>query len=282
MVTARDWVFTGIPRSGTSICTRLLNLAPDTVALSEPMQLNEFAQCEKAPEAVEHIQRRFAEIRDRVVREQAAPSVQADGQHFEQRVQPPVKDQELRKPQGGVADMTVDKPLSESFQLVIKQNALFAALLPALIKQFSCLALIRNPLAVLASWQTVDLPVNRGSLPGGERYDAGLKAGLVAKTDALDRQVLILNWFFARYADELPRSRILKYEEIVSSGGVRLLEALGASTDATEPAAPLQDYAFSERYKGVDVEPLLDRLFKAGGAWQGFYSAADCQQLLAS
>ena len=72
----------------------------------------------------------------------------------------------LRHPQSTRDEIAIDKPLSSRFTLVVEQNTLFAALLPQLTASFSCVALMRNPLAVPTSWQTVNLLINQGRLTG--------------------------------------------------------------------------------------------------------------------
>src|SRR5690606_38692646 len=99
------------------------------------------------------------------------------------------------------------KPLSDAFTLVVKHNAAFTALLPALAERFDTWAIVRNPLAVLASWYSVELPVTQGRLPAGERLDPALAATLDAEPDVVSRQLRILDWLFSRYAAALPRER---------------------------------------------------------------------------
>ena len=95
--------------------------------------------------------------------------------------------------------------MSDGFGLLIKHNALFAALLPRLVESFACLALVRNPLPVLASWQTVAFPVYRGRVP----------------------ELIVLDWFFERFEANLPPEAIIRYEDLVESGGLVLLHRLG-------------------------------------------------------
>ena len=92
-------------------------------------------------------------------------------------------DARLRRFRGEWGEIAIDKPLSARFTLLIKHNALFAALLPRLTESFPCLALVRNPLSVLASWQTVDLPVHPGpdTGRGGARRRAAPGAGAGAR-----------------------------------------------------------------------------------------------------
>src|SRR6185503_12912735 len=46
-------------------------------------------------------------------------------------------------------------PLTDDFVLCIKHNAGFLAMLDALAARFRTYAVVRNPLAILASWQTL-------------------------------------------------------------------------------------------------------------------------------
>ena len=55
-----------------------------------------------------------------------------------------------------------DRHLTPGFDLVVKHNALFTALLPDLLSAFPVYGIVRNPLAVLASWNAVNLPVKQG------------------------------------------------------------------------------------------------------------------------
>ena len=121
----------------------------------------------------------------------------------------------------------IDKPLSANFTLLIKHNALFAALLPRLTESFSCLALVRNPLSVLASWQTVDLPVHRGRIPAGEEIDRELHQALEREPEVLRRQLIVLDWFLGQFHAHLDSQDIVRYEDVVESGGAALFRRLG-------------------------------------------------------
>ena len=86
----------------------------------------------------------------------------------------------------------------DSYWLVIKQNALFTALLAELSLRYPMVCIVRNPVDVLLSWMTVDLPVNRGHIPAGERFDARLKSSLQGE-DCLSRELIIYQWFMGGF-----------------------------------------------------------------------------------
>src|SRR5262249_60537406 len=92
-------------------------------------------------------------------------------------------------------------------------------------------AVVRHPLAVLASWQTVPFPYRYGRMPGAERFDGDLRRRLWATEDRVDRQLLLLDWLFARY-EQLPQKNVVRYEDIVSPEG-------GALAAVNEPARAL-------------------------------------------
>lgn len=66
---------------------------------------------------------------------------------------------------------------------------------------------------------SVDLSVNRGHIPAGERFDPKLKASL-SEPDCLTRQLIIYQWFIQTFLNSgLP---IVRYEDIISSDGAIL------------------------------------------------------------
>ena len=273
---SQTWLLSGIPRSGTSLCCRLTGELPDTVALSEPIRPQAFAGVEKRAEACLRIEDFARGVRVRISLDKRAPSIQVDGRLDDDRVVSRERTEGLRRSQGGQGEIRVDKPLSSGFTLLIKHNALFAALLPDLASCAACLALVRNPLAVLASWQTVDLPVYRGRIPAGEQYDLKLHRVLENEHDVLRRQIVVLNWFFERYRAHLESSDILSYEDLVASGGRALFGRLGHADAAF---VSLENRNGNGAYAGVEVDKLLSALVIEGGPWTDFYNLADCERV---
>ena len=269
------WLLTGIPRSGSSLACRLAGQVPDFVALSEPMARAEFEGLATPSEAVAKTKRFAQRTRASIARRRRARTVQVDGRLADNVVGMDAVDG-LRRRRVSQAEVDIDQPLSEGFSLLIKHNALFAALLPQLAPSFPCIGLVRNPLAALASWQTVDLPINRGRLPAGEQFDPVLRKALDSEPDTLSRQLTIINWFFARYGDELAVERILRYEELVASGGKALFRMLGCPGARYVPLTSRNDHAL---YREADVARLLAALLDTGGAWTRFYGRADCEAL---
>ena len=273
---AQTWLLSGIPRSGTSLCCRMAGELPDTVALSEPMRRELFAGIDTQSEACLRIEDFTRQARARILGEGRAQSIQRDGRLDDNMVAGEFSRDGLRTRNVSWGEIEVQKALRPEFKLLVKHNALFAALLPRLVRSFACLALVRNPLAVLASWQTVSLPVHDGRIPAGEQFDANLRDRLTAEPDVLRRQIIVLNWFFSGYLVHLERDNIIRYEDLVNSGGSVLFRLLGQAG-----AAPtsLENRNTNLLYQGAAPEVLLEALIEAGGAWSQFYDRAECERL---
>ena len=207
--------------------------------------------------------------------ERRAPSIQGEGRLDDNRAASGRTDTGLRQLRAEWGEIPIEKPLSARFGLLVKHNALFAALLPRLAASFSCLALVRNPLAVLASWQTVDLPVHRGRIPMGERFDPELRRALEQEPETLRRQIVVLNWFFAHYRAHLPPEHVIRYEDLVESGGLGLFRLLGHP--GARPVT-LKNQNDSALYGKAMTGILLNALLESGGPWTRFYSPEDCER----
>ena len=278
MPVARTWLLCGVPRSGSSLCCRLAGGVPDAVALSEPIDPGAFGVVRDAGEACRQIVEFATTTRAGLLAGRRAPSLQVDGRLDDSPVSNVRAAQGLRRPRGGPGKVRVDKRLSNDFTLLIKHNALFAALLEPLAHAVPVLGLVRNPVSVLASWQTVDLPVQRGRIPMGERFDPILSAALEEQPDTLRRQVLVLDWFFGRFRAHLPGERVMRYEDVVRSGGLSLFRQMGLA------GAPerLESRNANALYDAATVEELLAALRAADGAWSAWYSTRDCEQAAAA
>ena len=273
---SNTWLLSGIPRSGTSLGCRLVGDLPDSVALSEPIRRDVISGVNARAEACRRIEDFARRVREQILEKGTAPSIQRGGQLDDNMVASEFSESGLRVGQVGRGEIDVQKALSGRFLLLIKHNALFAALLPQLTRSFDCLAMVRNPLAVLASWQTVDLPVHDGRIPAGERFDAELHSALLAEPAALVRQVTVLNWFFARYLANLKHNSVIRYEDLVSSGGTALFQRMGRTAARS---TPLENRNTSLLYRDTEPEVLLQALIRCGGAWSEFYDAAECERL---
>ena len=278
------WMLCGIPRSGNGLCCRLVGALPDTVALSQPYH----PQCTfdgiragSLPRTPRDAGVRLGDfahrVRRQILEEGRAPSHQVGGGLYD-NIMGSERDagSGLRERRGGWGSIVIDKPLTDRFTLFMSQPALFSALLPELAERFSCLALVRNPLSLLASWQTVNLPFQRGRIAGAEPFDPELRCTLDEEPDRLQRQLIILEWFFARYDAHLERRHVIRYEDLVRSGGAVLFRLLGHERAGP---APLKSRNESALYHGDTVDTLLEALLDSGGSWARFYRPSDLERV---
>ncbi len=269
-----DIALTGVPRGGTTLACKLLGECRDTISLAEPIDVSSLP--EHAPAAARHVCDYFADTRRELLGSGRAPGKLVAGEATANFFGGEAG-MGRRQSQARQGQLVFDPPPKPGFNLAIKHNAAFAALLPDLATAIPTIAVVRHPLPVLASWQTVDLPVAEGRIPAGERLDPALRARLDDTPGILDRQLLVLDWFFARFAASKASVTIVSYEEIVASGGQGLFDAAGVS--GTSRA--LQDHNSSPLYRDADPARLAAALAAFDGAWRAFYSVADDARALA-
>src|SRR5947207_5304395 len=188
----RNVLITGTPRSGTTLVCSLLNKLPDIVALHEPMNVFEFVG-RNSEQILDMIDSFCAESRKSLQENKFAISKHVGGKVRDNSAAADRAGKRTRQTEHGRIE--IDKPLSKEFTLAIKHPAAFTALLGVLSKRFECCAIIRNPLATLASWNSLDwFPLKDGHLPVGEKLDVDLARELSKKSDAVERQIQVLEW----------------------------------------------------------------------------------------
>ncbi len=269
----RTILLTGIPRSGTTLCCHLLNQVPNTIALHEPISSQDL---KALPEglAIHAITDFGISARHQAFTSRVVKTKQLDGMIPSNPVN--FDHGRLREEQVSLGIMEITKPLSEDFTLVIKHNALFTALLSSLIRRFPCYAIVRNPLATLASWQTVNLPIHEGHVPMGEQFDMALQSDLGRLETGLDRQLCIMRWFYKSFSRNLSQEKIIRYEDIIDSNGNALLQLLDESIDYK---TSLEKQNNSKPYRGLDINLLMNRLLQETDIYEGFYTTEDIKIL---
>jgi hypothetical protein len=267
----RDIALTGVPRGGTTLACRLLGTCEDTVSLFEPMDVMLLPVADRGA-AVDAVGEFYLDCRARLANDGVLPSKQRDGE---------VPDNpfgEQRDASGRRSVMVqpgwirMEPRPADRGTLVVKHNAAFAALLPELAGRLETIAVVRNPVAVLASWHSVALPVGEGRLPAGERLDPALGAALDAEPDVLARQLHLLDWFFARFDRHLADDAVLRYEDIVASDGDALTARLRLRrTQHT----PLSNRNSNPIYRSPGLAHALNALRAREGHWTRWYAPSD-------
>ena len=312
----RDVLITGPSRSGTTLTCELLNQVRDAVALDEPMNARSMLGHEvpdpsaaavavdlprrvrsllrawrdgtrpaprkpPAHDAVcDSIERFLVESRHSITTRGVALSRNVGGKVVGKKVADEYGDRGLRLRLADLGEIAVDKPLSADFLLAIKQTSGFIALLDSLVRRFEVYALVRNPLAVITSWQSLPFHPQDGHVRLGEGIDWELRARLAAIPDRIDRQFEILAWYFGRIQASVPAAQVIRYEDLVASPG----RALGAVTEhARELRTELQD---RNRNRSVHdrelVRTLGERLLATDGPWWHFYTEDAVRELLSA
>jgi hypothetical protein len=277
-----------VPRGGTTLACELLNRVPDTVALNEPMTFEDmtgeprrpgfrWTEEQRAPDpalACDRIASFIADARSSIATRGEAVSLHVGGEVIGKRMS---DETGARRDQAERTPIRIDKPLSERFVLVVKHPAAFAALLPSLLERFPVFAVVRNPLGVLASWQTVPLSLRNGRSQAAERLDVALAKQIAHTPDRTDRQLHLLDFFYGRLHAHLPAERIIRYEALVDSGG-RALEPI--TPRARELDETLESRNRAPVYDEQEVRALADRLLASEGAYWRFYDREAVERLL--
>jgi hypothetical protein len=300
MTDARNVLVTGPARAGTTLTCELLNTVADVVALDEPVR-PVLLTGRPAPSLARRIQQRLgirpkhpvgsaspeqacrnieefcAEQRVSLLERGVATSKNVDGQVTGSKVADDRGAAGLRRRLAARGEITIDKALTADFVLVVKHNSSFTALVDELAPRFPLYAIVRNPLSILRSWQTVPFPVREGHAPVGEAIDDDLRTQLAAIDDRVERQLHLLDWCFSKYHGALGPEAVVRYEDIVATGG-RALQAVA-------PGAAQLDHTLQSRnrtsvYDAAGVRELGARLLERDGAYWNYYSRDSVTELV--
>ncbi len=269
-------LITGIPRSGTTLVTKLLNCIPDVVALNEPMPVMQIAG--KSDYELYHwIDSNVESYRSGLIRDGRVMTNHVNQNFVDNSFSESINSRGLRPSLLTLGLLDVKKNLTDQFLLAIKHNGAFTAVAHHLVHQYRCFAVIRNPLPVLLSWQTVDIPLNRGRMPVAEAIDTELHRNLNRLTDHLDRQIFILNWFFERYYQFFSEKNIIRYEDLVKEGSTYLTKI---TPGACLSSGQLSSRNTSSLYTRELVPEITARLKNTGGHFTHFYSISEIESVL--
>jgi Sulfotransferase family len=275
----RNVLITGTPRSGTTLLCSLLNKLPDTVALHEPMNVWEFPNCPNADAIADVIERFCSETRTSLLEKGIAVSKHVGGLIPDNVAADQVNRSGTRLRHTEHGPVRIEKPLSNDFTLAIKHPVAFTALLGTLSKRFECVAIVRNPLSMLASWNSLAwLNVRSGHAPIGEKLDAQLQHDLAVEPNVFERQIHILEWFYRRFREFLPDQAIVKYETLIETRGRELANFFPDASGLDESLTSKNVNKFYDRALMVELGEKL--LHRSGVIWD-FYNKEDVEKLMA-
>lgn len=268
-------LLTGLPRSGTTMMCHLLNKLDNVVALHEPM--NTHALSDAGLAKVNGVIHDFAlKARAQVLETGTAPSKASDGKVPSNHLTDKIRGDGQRERNLNGNTIAVTNVTAPDFLLCIKHPAVFTGLLPTLSESFRCVASVRNPLAVLMSWRTAGMKVSEGKLPATQRVDPVFAKNIDKRRDAMDRQLYILDYFFQRYL-ALPKGDMIRYEDVIATGGAVLGHVAPAAAAMAEPLS-------SRNVVGLGADPAIrdmgKRLLASDGAYWQVYDRADVERML--
>jgi hypothetical protein len=176
-----------------------------------------------------------------------------------------------------IGEIPVAAPSSPDFTLAIKHPVAFTALLPALLERFEVFAIVRNPLAVLASWESVPMAVREGRLGLPAAVAPDVAHHLDEIDDRLERQLALLMWFYDSYARALPPARIVRYEDMIASGGAALATV---APSATTLKVKLASRNAASVYDRAHMRAAGRLLLERAGAHRLYYSAEEISEAI--
>ncbi|MBA2519526.1 MAG: sulfotransferase domain-containing protein [Chloroflexia bacterium] len=271
-----DVVLTGVPRSGTTLTCALLNKLPDTVALHEPMQGMDHGDPTDPRDVSGRVERFFDEQRASLLTGGRALSRNIDGVVPDNPFGDELSAKGVRRQLDSQGEILVDKELSADFTLVIKHTHLFAWMLESLVDTFPIYAIVRNPLATVASWRSVSTRIRSGHSPA-ERAVPELKAKMDLLDDDLDRQLCLLGWFWDQFTRHLPERSIIRYEDLIATNG-RALSVIRPEAERFDE--PLENRNSNRLYDLGEMQQIGKRLLQSDGAYWTWYPKESVGTLL--
>ncbi|MGB1249597.1 MAG: hypothetical protein ACPG8W_03125 [Candidatus Promineifilaceae bacterium] len=308
----RNVLITGIPRSGTTLTCYLLNQIPNVIALPEPLRpydtIKEYG-AERIADAVESC---LQQNRKSLLTEGTAVCKHIDGKLHDnpfgnygvlarylparirsrlnfgsllQRIPTSLLRGGTRarinfglRPNQQVKGLVkFNKPLHHDFLLCLKQNELLTFSLNQLVTRFRCYAIIRNPLAVLASWNSVNFSLKNARSHVSQHLKLPIVKQLEAIPNVYDRQIHILDKMYQQYYDFVDEQNIIRYEEIISSNG-QVLQKI--APEALELNATLASKNQNKLYDPKLMKHLLGKLLNYDGAFWHYYARDSVRQLV--
>lgn len=216
----RNIIITGIPRSGTTLLTALMDSSPDTVALNEPKWQYDWARENRRHSPPEEFAKwlvgDFIMTRRKLLKGIPLPERRApDGA--------PVTDYYRIDPETGAMEDTfktipfVRSGLTPEFRLAMKHNGLYFGVMQQIIEteMFDICAIIRHPVQVIASWNRAPIPLSRGTIPGAVLYWGEMHRLTRSPVGVLEKQVRMYDLLCKRLHYFRNHVTVVRYEELV-------------------------------------------------------------------
>ncbi len=268
---SRNLLLTGIPRSGTTLLTALVDSMPQAVALNEPKWQYNWANRNQSTSKARDFSRwlvgDFADIRRKLltgtpIPERRSPEGEAVTNYYRMNSDEPRL--------GKNFDLVpFTRPgLEKDFLLAVKHNGLYLGALPQLVDigAFRIIAIIRNPVGVIASWNNVPIPLKTGQMPGAMLYWRQMAEVTSAKMNMLEKQVRMYDLVCKRLHALRQHIHILRYEDLTDNPG--LLVPLTERSPALSPDVIKKR---DNRFYAADTDAIRNMLKRVGHHYREFY-----------
>lgn len=214
-------IVTGIPRSGTTLTTSLLDSLSNSVCLSEPAwQASLFKRTNDESELVKRMENDFIKVRKKILNNEPVLDRRNDeGIPLTNYIKYAKDGKTTKNKQARAYNFKVK---DKNFLLGMKHNAHYTSILPQLAECsfFSILTVVRHPVPTILSWQKVNFPISRGRLPGAERFWPEIKGISCSKDPLIVKQTKIYDLFIERYLALKDKVYLLKYEVLVRTPSI--------------------------------------------------------------
>ncbi len=247
-------LITGIPRSGTSLVTKLISMQENTICFSEPIWLRDIRHDKQTTEEFSNkLKEKVEFIRGEIKKGNPVELTVKRGSKE-------LPDNYYHRSKNSIINLKhtikVFVEYTHDLKICIKSNALFTACLSSLKENntWDIVTVIRDPLYILLSWKSLDIPISKGKIMIGEIYSKKVRE-IVKEPDLIIRQIKILDWFFMQYS--VNKAKIIKYEDIVLTPQDIIENILNRKSHV--------DAAFSSsnninRYKSKELKRLIYKL----------------------
>lgn len=252
----RNFLITGIPRSGTSYLTSLLDSQKNWLVLNEPKEI--FPQLQTRTDA-SGIELYYAECRERILLGQTIANKIKDGKVIEDTAI--IDQQEFYHP-----------PITQSdFWLGSKNTLAYIASLENLLTlNWPIIAMVRNPLDTLASWRktfshlanasVASFPVANPEFVGWSTGQRQMLQEIEREENTALRRVLLWRFLARTLLQQQDKIFLWRYEDLIENQNSYLEKfnhRMGFATPATSATTKIrvrnQDYYPQEREMLLDL-----------------------------
>ena len=238
----RNLVVTGIPCSGATLVCGLLNRLPDVVVINKPEKLSELVDLKWSNRQHQEVVDSFETIRHALVNRHDEFISKGLSNPFFLFLQPWRKANARLEHASLHEIFEAKRYLPKEFTLAVKWLDPFETWMQEVACQFRCCAVVRNPMGILSEWRNQSGPLQFGRAPEIEKNDRHLTDRLDGAANALDRRLILLDWYFRRFANMPEGSFIHRYEDVVATNGESLAAVLpSAMAIPSLPGTPLEN-----------------------------------------